>query len=227
LKIGKKHQRRGNDCFVEYFFLTQVAAYVARGDLTMIDRALNYLREQLNDHLAAASQTDIDADQNHVVFPKRDKPEPEFKLGAVTLLLAGVQHEPILRAADMHLAAGADGSTVRVSPTLRLQLMVLAAARHGDYAESLRALSLIAAWGQAHPVIDRNTAPKLDPNIDRLTLEFVSLTITEQNELWSSLGTGYLPSLLYRIRVLGFVSAIGQTTQPIAQLDRILVRHES
>jgi hypothetical protein len=191
----------------------------------VIDRALGYLREQLSDHLAAADQLDIDADQSPVVFPDGAKPELEFKLGAVTLLLTGVQHEPILRAADLHLAVGADGSAVRVRPTLRLQLMVLAAARHGKYTESLRALSFIAAWGQAHPVIDRNNAPQLDPSIDRLTLEFVSLTITEQNELWSSLGTGYLPSLMYRIRLLGFTSAVGQATQPVGRPDRMLVRH--
>jgi hypothetical protein len=209
----------------QYLLPTEGADDPSWGILNVIDRTLIYLREQLSDHIAAASQADIDADQSPVVFPNGQKPEPEFKLGAVTLLLAGVQHEPILRAADLHLSVGADGNAVRVRPTLRLQLMVLAAARHANYIESLRALSLIAAWGQAHPIIDRNTAPQLDPSIDRLTMEFVSLTIAEQNELWSSLGTGYLPSLMYRIRVLGFASATGQITQPVAQADRNLARH--
>jgi hypothetical protein len=191
----------------------------------MMDLVLGHLRQELSDHLARAGGGGIEAAEDAVVFPNGQKPEPEFKLGAVTLMLAGVQHEPVMRPADRHLAVGADGSAARVRPPLHLQLMVLAAARHGNYAQSLRALSLVAGWAQANPVVDRASAPGLDPAVERFTVEFISLTLAEQNELWSALGTGYLPSLLLRVRVLVIADAAGQPIAPVTAPERVLLHH--
>jgi hypothetical protein len=192
----------------------------------VIELALGLLRQELNASLARADASGTDGTEDRVVFPNGDKPDPEFRLGKVTLLLAGIQVEPVLRDADRFCAVAADGTRMRVMPTVRVSLMVLVVAKHSQYDDSLRALSNVISWCQGHPVLDRMSTPQLDPAIDRITLELMSLTLSEQNELWSGLGTGYLPSVLYRMRLLAFTDASGgRDIGTITQSDRMLLRH--
>jgi hypothetical protein len=191
----------------------------------MIDQVLGLLRQELNDHLARTGDGAVDGGEDRVTFPNSEKPEPEFKLGAVTLMLAGLQEEPVLRAADRYAAMAADGSPMRVQPAVRLNLMLLVAARHRAYDQSLRALSQVIGWCQQHPVLDSATTPQLDPAIDRVTLELMTLTLAEQNELWSALGTGYLPSVLYRLRLVAFSDPAGRSATAVTQPNRELLHH--
>ena len=55
---------------------------------------------------------------------------------------------------------------------------------------------------QAHPVFDGRSAPALDPDIDRLTVELHTLPMSEQNDLWGSLRLAYHPSLLFKVRMI-------------------------
>jgi hypothetical protein len=190
----------------------------------VIDSALNLFRHELNANLARG----VEGGEDRVIFPNGDKGELEFRLEKVTLLLAGIQEEPILRPADRYIGMGPDGAPLRVKPLLRVSLMVLIAARHSHYDESLRALSQVIVWCQSHPVLDRTTTPQLDPLIDRLTLELMTLTLAEQNELWSGLGTGYVPSVLYRMRLLAFSDAEGtRTAATVTQANRSVLHHAS
>ena len=55
---------------------------------------------------------------------------------------------------------------------------------------------------QAHPVFDRASAPELDARFERLTMEIENLNTTELSNLWGILGSRYLPSVLYRLRMV-------------------------
>jgi hypothetical protein len=91
-----------------------------------------------------------------------------------------------------------------VQPPIFLNLMVLFAANFSGtkYPEALKAISSVAAFFQARPVFDHQTTPDLDPAIERLTLEIENLTIADLGNLWGVLGGRYVPSLLYRMRMV-------------------------
>jgi hypothetical protein len=193
----------------------------------MIDSVLTLLRSELNEHLMR--QTDIapaDGVEDRVVFPNGEKGEPEFRLGAVTVLLTRLEEETTLRPADRYLAVAPDGTQYRVQPTVQLNLFVLFVARHKLYEQSLKALSQVIRWFQQRRVLDSSNTLALDPAIERITLELVTLPFGEQNDMWSTLGGGYYPSALFRVRLVAFADAAGHAAVPITEASRNLVRRE-
>ena len=75
--------------------------------------------------------------------------------------------------------------------------------------------STIACF-QATPVLDPRNSPGLDPRLDRLSLAMESLSLQEMATLWGVLGGRYLPSVLYRVRLLTI-----DARQPDAQLPSV------
>lgn len=172
----------------------------------MIDKAINFLRETLNTALASERLTIIDettAEQDLVVFLDGDKVDPlVFPLNAISVLLMNVQQETTLRRADQYRSATEDGKPLRVSPDLHLELSVLFVARFKQYDAGLKVLSGIIQFFQEHPYFDRQGYPGLPSEIDRLKVEFNSMPMSEQNEIWNALRVTYMPSILYRVRLV-------------------------
>jgi hypothetical protein len=51
-------------------------------------------------------------------------------------------------------------------------------------------------------VFDRANSPALDPRFERITMEIENLSTAELSNLWGILGSRYLPSVLYRLRMV-------------------------
>ena len=45
-------------------------------------------------------------------------------------------------------------------------------------------------------------SPGLDPRIEKLIVELYSLSFEQQHHLWGILGAKYLPSVMYRVRMI-------------------------
>ena len=169
----------------------------------MIDRALLFLRDQLNAHMSRAGGGAAAGLEDPVTFLEGDKLDPlTLKIGAINALLVNLEQEPIMRRDDPFVRTLADGSAVRARPEVRLNLSVLFVARFHVYEAGLAALSSVLGFFQANPVFDGRSAPALDPAIDRLVIELHTLPMSEQNDLWGSLRLAYHPSLLFKVRMI-------------------------
>jgi hypothetical protein len=73
-----------------------------------------------------------------------------------------------------------------------------------NYAEGLIYLSSIIEYFQANPYFDHQNTPQLYKKINKLTFEMVNLDIQSQSHLWGTIGGKYMPSVLYKIRLLTF-----------------------
>ncbi|MGR9577844.1 DUF4255 domain-containing protein [Pandoraea sputorum] len=99
--------------------------------------------------------------------------------------------------------AGASSLSLGVAPLyLNLYVMVAANFSGGHYEDSLKLISAAIAFFQRNPVFDHRSSPSLDPRIDRLMLEIENLDIRELSNLWTMLGGKYLPSVLYKVRLM-------------------------
>lgn len=186
----------------------------------MIDAVFNVVREELNDQLVRDSAAPADDGEDRVVFPSGEKPEPEFRLGAVTMLLANVEEEATLRPPDRFSVRGPDGAGLSVHPPVRLNLFALFVARHRSYAQSLRSLSLIVRWFRRRRVLAADQTTGLPAGIDRLVMDLVTLPFGEQNDVWSALRSPYMPSVLYRIGVVTFVDEAPGASPEISEVER-------
>jgi hypothetical protein len=126
----------------------------------------------------------------------------------VAAFLVNVEREPTLQRGLARIDRGADRVGL-VQPPVHLNLLVMFAANFSGtkYPEALKLISHTAAFFQANPVFDQQNTPGLDPGIDRLTLEIENLNLADLGNLWGVLGSRYLPSILYRMRMIVIDSA--------------------
>lgn len=180
----------------------------------MIDVALGVIVSQLNQALrrAFAVREDIAVLANILEQDGRVDPQVENKL---VVSLVNIEREVV---------AGRDSRPGRnpmaralVSPEpvhLNLSVMFAAHFSGSNYNEALKMISGTIGFFQSRPVLDHRNTPDLDRRIDRLALDIANLSLSDLSNLWSILSGKYLPSILYRVRMvsvdLGQIS--GQTT---------------
>ena len=170
----------------------------------MIDETLVFLKNSLNT-LLGSGRKPHDPQEDQVVFPTGESTEsPSFKLGAVSILLINLEQETALRSPDLYLRTLPDGTVQKVQPEIRLDLYVLFVAHYQQYQDSLRNLSTIIQYFQNHRLITPYDSPELDEKIGQLVIELVTLSMSEQNEIWGSLRLPYHPSVLYKVRTVVF-----------------------
>jgi hypothetical protein len=175
----------------------------------MIADALDFVRRNLDAHLRTVMDGGAaDPAADRVVFIDGEQMDPlRFKPDAVTALLVNVEEERVLRPADPYLRRGAEGQALRVQPDIRLMLHLALVASFKQYGQSWTALSRIVEHLQSLRVFDAESTPGLPAGIDRLTVELATLSLPEQNSVWSALRVPLHPALHYRLRLLTFRDA--------------------
>ncbi|MCI5138675.1 MAG: DUF4255 domain-containing protein, partial [Candidatus Electrothrix sp. AR1] len=160
------------------------------------------------------------ASEDRVVFIDGDKLDPiSFKLETVTLLLINLEEETTLRAADPYFRSTPDGSVLKTYPDIRLNLYVLFVAKFKQYENSLACVSDIIQFFQSNKVLTQQNFPALSDKIERLTLELITPTFNEQNEIWNALRTTYHPSVLYKVKMLVYTDKEAIPTPLISSTD--------
>lgn len=97
----------------------------------------------------------------------------------------------------------AEGGQYALSaPPLHLNLYVMLSASFGDYVEALKMLSCVLGFFQARPSFDAHNSVGFPPQLDKLACELVSNSTQELNNLWAILGAKYLPSAMYKLRMV-------------------------
>lgn len=175
----------------------------------MIDKALAFLLDELNRHLEPRGP----GGEPPAVLSSLASPEGgalsaiENKL---VMTLLSIEKEAAAAALPLPVrdrsapgASGAPGGFMRVAAPLPLNLNVIVAASFGaQYREALKVLSAAIGFFQARPAFTPQSSPALPGGIDRLSIEMVSCDIATLSNVWSVLGVNYLPSALYKVRML-------------------------
>ncbi|MDJ0713958.1 MAG: DUF4255 domain-containing protein [Prochloraceae cyanobacterium] len=167
----------------------------------MLDHVLSFLKEQLNSYIRVKTG----AQGFEVVFlQERNQKEVSFHNDAITTLLVNVEEDYTFRSGAAYEKMPPPVGNSYKNPTLYLNLYVLFAANFTDYSQSLRFLSLIIKFFQSHRLFDRHNSPTLHSDIEKLTLELVNLPFSEQRVVWDALGSSYMPSVIYKVRMVVF-----------------------
>lgn len=183
----------------------------------MFDKAVGFLTDEVNAYLRKRTGDTGDVvDAGTIVDDTGKWTVPD---GQMRLSLINIEEERVTRS-QVPERRYVDGHHVVLQPDLKLNLLVMVAARLKDYRDSLRYLSLVMTFFQSHPTFNASDDPALDPRIARLNVELLSYGPEQLNQLWAYVGGKYLPSVLYRIRLITLQDeepmAIGQ---PIVEID--------
>lgn len=189
----------------------------------MIDSAIGQVAGQLNQALRRA----FGQGEDFVAVSQLREPDGTAAPAAankLTVFLCSVERESVV---------GASGGpsiglrAARFQEPVHLNLLVMFAANFGagNYLEALKLLSSTVAFFQGRPTFDHHNAPDLDPRISRVSMEIENLGITDLSNLWGMLGGNYLPSVLYRMRMLSLdssqLAAVSpRVTEPVVGVQR-------
>lgn len=100
-----------------------------------------------------------------------------------------------------------DRSISIANPEIKLNLYVLFSAfsnmqENERYGNCLRLIDYVVRFFQFKSVFNHENTPNLSQEIEKLIMELISITFEQQNYLWGTLGAKYMPSVLYKLRLL-------------------------
>ena len=95
------------------------------------------------------------------------------------------------------------GQTFQIrNQPLNINLYILFAANFNNYNESLKFISSTISFFQGNYVFLKKNYPNMAENIDKLVFELLKTDYQSTNYLWNSLGAKYVPSMIYKVRML-------------------------
>lgn len=167
----------------------------------MINAAISHLAQQLNQQFKNNFQMaeDVVVVSNLVELDGSTAANANNKL---VLTLVNIEKDNLpYRPQLPH--RGNDRLAIHSNPLyLNLYVMMSANFGAGNYSEALKTISQAISFFQQQAVFDRQNSPGLDTRIEKLILDLENLKIPDLNNLWSLMGGRYLPSVLYRIRMI-------------------------
>lgn len=172
----------------------------------MIDNAIGHIAGQLNQYLRRTFDLteDIVVVSNIVEQDGSLAPNVDNKL---VVCLINIERETIPLPHVNGNASGGNKAVVSYPPVyLNFYLMFAGNFGSSNYQEALRFVSHTISFFQGHPVFDHHNTPDLDDRINQLTLNIENLSMHDLSNLWSILSGKYLPSILYKVRMVAFDS---------------------
>ncbi|MCX2574548.1 DUF4255 domain-containing protein [Pedobacter sandarakinus] len=177
----------------------------------MINTALDFISKEVNAHLNHLAGTTVDdyLVVSSIVYDGK-LAIPDKTLG---LTLMNIEEDRFAK--DQRVTVrNVQGDLETRNPDIYLNLFVLVSANFHyedtetprlDYLEGLKRLSQVIAFFQSKSVFTQSNSPSLaaiDRNIEKLAVELFSFNFEQMNHFWSIIGHSYLPSVLYKIRML-------------------------
>jgi len=183
----------------------------------MIDVALIYIRTVLDQYLSAQ----LGIEPGCVVLNGLSASDParlEQNRNKVVLTLVSLEHENNKRFYGGGVQQ--DGQFNWVNPPQFFNMDMLVSANFDDYVEALKQLTLVVTFFQANLAFERSRYPGMPEGLSALKFEVENAPSQKAHDLWTALGVGYLPSMLYKVRhvavqagqVRGTAAAVGAVT---------------
>lgn len=176
----------------------------------MIHQALHSVTKELNDRLVR--KFNLRGQQAAVLnsILNQDGTIPEQSLNKIVVSLINLEHEtsvpfttsytprPIQKDADAYQARQYQAFN------FNLDVLITAVFESSNYDEGLKFLSEAIYFFQRKNVFNDQNTPHLAPDIQELTFELIKLSYHQEHSLWGALGAKYLPSVLFKVRLLSF-----------------------
>lgn len=171
----------------------------------MIYEALTCLTNEMNDYL----KLKLSATEDKIVLSGLVNPDGSMAVqgeNKVLLTLVNLEKETAVK----------KPVTVNKAVDININLYVLFSAYFGstNYPEALRFLSFVVGFLQQKNVFTRTNTPRLDKGIYKLVVEMETLTSERLNNLWGTLGAKYIPSVLYKVRMLTYDESVLREFRP-------------
>jgi hypothetical protein len=189
----------------------------------MIENLLETIKEQVDTYLKVKMKNN--KEQYIKLVPVVDQDgKPSVVENSICMSLVKIEEERT-NMSDSKYSENINGTIHYYNKPVKLNLYVLFSAAYSDgqeknYREALKRLAHVIAFFQAHDMFTPDNSPQLAPELGKIKIEISNMTMEEQNNLWSMLGSLYRPSVLYRFRtVLILDKQVTATAAPVMEKE--------
>ena len=179
----------------------------------MIKEALNYISARISDFCAPYGFTVICGN----VATLNDAGVDETK---VLLSLVNIEEEVLLRNPENFIKR--DSSVIYRNPPMHFNITIIFGAYQPNQADSgtkyeasISKIQKVIGFFQRQNVFDQAYIPKPPNGIEKLIFELVSLNLEQLHHLWSMLGGKYIPSVVYKMRMVVIDEALDGAEMPL------------
>lgn len=186
----------------------------------MIRQALEGIRTELNNALLAGAVNN-EPIVRILNIASLDTTPGNAPTDKVLMSLVNIEEETTLKNGSAYKQIDAS-TTLKGNPALFLNCYVLFAINSTteiNYLNALLLLSKVIDFFQHKRVFNHDNTPALDPKIEKLIAELYSPNFEQLNHLWAMLGGRYMPSVLYRLRMLMIEDTQPESTSIIKTID--------
>lgn len=181
----------------------------------MIDAAIQHIAVELNQHL----KRKFDLNEDLVVISnilEQDGSMATLVNDKIVISLVNIERDVLPYQKQDMVNVGARRTVTNAKPVFFNLYLIFASCFSGNnYREGLKFISNTIGFFQSQPTFDRQTSPGLDKRIDRLILDIENLSIHELSNLWGILSGKYLPSILYKVRMVTYDSRAVRSQVPV------------
>ena len=188
----------------------------------MIEGTISFIEESLNTYL----QNKLNFKEERVISSNLVEQDGSMAIhdnNRVVITLVDLGQEPSLKNAN-RLELRPEGSVKTVLPPVNLNLYIMFSCffTSENYKEGLKYLSNIILFFQGRPLFTRQAYPQLAKyGIEKLSFEIYHPDYQARNNLWTILGIKYLPSVIYKVKLLSFSDLLMKEELPaITGLDQ-------
>jgi hypothetical protein len=86
-----------------------------------------------------------------------------------------------------------------------------------NYPEGLKFLSLVISFLQRKPVFNQSNTPRLPEGIEKLSFDLETIGLERLSNIWTMIGAKYMPSVIYKLRMLTFDDAPTKEYRPLVK----------
>jgi hypothetical protein len=173
----------------------------------MIDKALKFIAEEVNNYLLTKLSF---SDTHKIVLDNIARlQDGGGNTNKIILSLVNIEEDRLSKNPDNFYKTD-DNKVVYKNAPVHVNLYCLFAYNHGEsdnestnhYEEALLYISYVVRFFQHRNVFTPANSPALDSGIEKLLMELHTLGFEQLNHLWAVMGGKYLPSVLYKMRLV-------------------------
>jgi hypothetical protein len=181
--------------------------------MTMIQEALTYTVGQLNTFLGAISDAAV---LGNISYAQDNDAEANAMTNKVVLSLINIEQD---RMSQDPWPYKYQGTTLyKQNPAVNLNLYLLFSANFETYSDGLAAIDKVVEFFQNTGYFTTETNPDLPVGLNRLIFDMFSVDLDLVHHLWSMLGSKYMPSVVYKMRMVSIQYVPDQlTAAPLIQ----------
>lgn len=169
----------------------------------MIHNVLPVIAGELNDYLKSR----FNAVEDKVVLSNIIDQDGSMAVegsNKVVITLINIAEETTLKANANQQLMGSSFVDFAPSISVNLTLMISAFFSSRNYVESLRFISGVIYFFQSRPLFTAQNTPGLSQNVEKIHFDMLSLSHQELMNLFSMMGAKYMPSVVYKMKMLTF-----------------------